>query len=92
MLKLIPPFFLGVFFFVVLFLVREHLLLQLGAAGSVLLPTVSGEDLGVPQSASAEGEPAHLSGRPVPQYCQPEEESGRHTTQEVHHAATQGEW
>lgn len=91
MLKLIPPFFWG-FFFVVLFLVREHLLLQLGAAGSVLLPTVSGEDLGVPQSASAEGEPAHLSGRPVPQYCQPEEESGRHTTQEVHHAATQGEW
>lgn len=73
-------------------LVREHLLLQLGAAGSVLLPTVSGEDLSVPQSASTEGEPAHLPGRPVPQYCQPEEESGRHTAQEVHHTATQGEW
>ena len=73
-------------------LVREHLLLQLGAAGSVLLPTVSGEDLGVPQSASAEGEPAHLPRGPLPQYRQPEEESGRHTTQEVHHKATQGEW
>lgn len=32
-------------------LVREYMLLQLGAAGTVLLPTVSGEDLGVPQSA-----------------------------------------
>ena len=46
--------------------VWEHLLLQLGAAGSVLLPTVSGEDLGVPQSAPTEGEPAHMPGRPVP--------------------------
>lgn len=73
-------------------LVWEHLLLQLGVAGSLLLPTVSGEDLGVPQSASAEGEPAHLPGRPVPQYRQPEEESGSYTTQEVHHTATQGEW
>lgn len=42
------------------FLVWEHLLLQLGAAGPLLLPAVPGEDPGLPQSASTEGEPAHL--------------------------------
>lgn len=47
-------------------LVWEHLLLQLGAAGSVLLSAISGKDLGISQSASAEGEPAHLPGWPVP--------------------------
>lgn len=48
------------------FLVWEHLLLQLGTAGSVFLPTIPREDLGIPKSAAAEGEPAHLPGRPLP--------------------------
>ena len=78
--------------FHILIIVWKHLLLQLGAAGAVLLPAVSGKDFGVPQPATAEGEPAHLPGGPFPQYCQPEEESGRHTAQEVHHTTTQGEW
>jgi len=51
-----------VYFPFLCFKVWEHLLLQLGAAGSVLLPTVPGENPGVPQPASAEGEPAHLPG------------------------------
>lgn len=48
------------------FQVWEHLLLQLGAAGSVFLPTIPRENLGIPKSASAEGEPAYLPCRPLP--------------------------
>lgn len=48
------------------FPVWEHLLLQLGAAGSVFLPTIPRENLSIPESASAEGEPAHLPCRPLP--------------------------
>lgn len=63
----------------VIFLVWEHLLLQLSAAGPLFLPAVPREDLGIPKSASEEGEPPYLPRGPLSQYCQSEEKSGCHS-------------
>lgn len=71
--------------------VRKHLLLQLGAAGAVLLPAVPGERAGVQSAAEEEGEPAHMPGRPLPLHRHAEEEGGRHPAQEVHLTAAERE-
>jgi len=64
--------------------VWEHLLLQLGAAGIVFLPAVSGKCIIIQGPTEKEGKPPDLPGRSFPQYCYSEEESWSYSTKEVH--------
>lgn len=72
--------------------VREHMLLQLGAAGPLLLQAIPGKNPGLSQPAQAQGKPAYLSGRSVPQYRKPEEKSGCHPPKEVHYETAERKW
>ena len=72
--------------------VRQHLLLQLGAAGPLLLQALPREGAGVQGEEQAEqGDAAHVPRRPLLLDRHAEEEGRHHRAQEVHRQAQKGE-